>query len=159
MTPEERLNQAESTAKKALEEVADARRMLAGSWVPRQGEIYAFVFHYGVKWAANKTRYAFGFDTDRGRIAVGNCYRTEQEAQEVATQRNFMTECLSAGDLAPDESGYMVWLNRRRNEIRIDWSYGWSSQRRFSKEMHAVAWVEKWGGESAVVARLTRGWV
>ena len=162
MTPEERLNQAESTAKKAIEEVAEVRRMLekAGSWVPRYSEKFFYVFHDGARWGVTSVSY---FNKNKAQcesfIAAGNCYRTEQEAEEVATQRNFMTECLSAGDLAPNESGYMVWLNRRHNVIRTDWSYGWCPQRRFSKETHAVAWVEKWGGESAVVARLQKGWV
>ena len=91
-------------------------------------------------------------------ITMGNCFRTEQEAQEVATQRQFLTELLSLGDKSPVESGHQIWLNRRHNRTEYNYSYGWSIDRRYSKKEDGQAFIEKWGGEKAVAERLARGW-
>lgn len=160
MTPEERLNQAESTAMKALEEVAEARRMLkkAWPWVPERNQLYYYTRHTGVKWVANHYLF-FNDSSDNDLIAAGNCYRTEQEAEEVATQRNFMTEYLSAGDESPTADAFIFRVNFNGEAIYNRTMSTCFGARKFSTIEKLLAWAEKWGGESAVVARLQRGWV
>jgi hypothetical protein len=152
MTPEERLNQAESTAKKALEEVAEARRMLVGPWVPKNNERYFYVYHTGIEWKTDWTCRAPSL------IASGNYFQTREEAQEVATQRNFMTEYISAGDLETTDYGFVLWIDPLGKFERRQAKAG-ETARKFSTREKIDAFIEKWGGESEVVARLQKGWV
>ena len=162
MTPEERLNQAESTAKKALEEVAEARRMIekARPWVPMTGEMYYAVENDGLEWCTCKTFYESSNARKTEKlIAAGNCYRTEQEAEEVATQRQFLDEDRNAGDLPPTAHGWTYTVSWHRDGLAIYRTTNHAGQRKFSTPEVLNAFIEKWGGESAVVARLQKGWV
>lgn len=158
MTPEEKLNQAESTAKKALEEVAEARRMLEKSrpWRPKIVEGFYHVVNDGLEW---RVRHMFHNPTgSETLIRIGNCYRTEQEAEGVATQRNFIIDRISAGGLAPHVGGFNFYLDRD-GKLNYHYSVWPTVERKFSEAELCKTFIEKWGGEPAVVARLQRGWV
>lgn len=162
MTLEERLNKAESTAKKALKEVAEARQMLekAGPWSPNVKESYFYVHHNGIAWHVSETASFPHMEAgaDLRRIASGNCFRTKQEAQEVATQRDFMTEYISAGDLETTDYGFVLWIDPLGKFERRQAKAG-ETARKFSTREKVDAFIEKWGGEAEVCQRLTMGWM
>lgn len=159
MNLEERLNSAESNAKKALEEVAEVRRMLekAGPWRPKINEGFYFVINDGFEWRVRYMHYiSTGSET---LIRAGNCYRTEQEAQDVATQRQFLDEDRSAGDLPPTEHGWTYTVTCHGDGLARYRTTNHAGQRKFSTPELLNVFIEKWGGEKAVAERLKRGWM
>lgn len=147
-------------------DTAEARKMLekaetgaksAESWRPKLGDVVFCVMHDGLKWACRNFRY-YSVPWKDELVAAGNSFRTEAEALEVATQRQFITEYISAGDLAPTEkNAYTMWAYSD-NELDYICSRFPTLERKFSTRELLNAFIEKWGGEKAVDERLSKGW-
>lgn len=165
MTPQ--LQDIKDRLSKIESDTAEARKMLekveteaksAEPWRPLERDCYWFARHDGVKWIVDCSQYYSALVIAANRVKAGNCYRTEAEALEVATQRQFLDEDRNAGDLAPDAEGLTFHI--QAGNLRVFYSqiacYG---RRKFSTRDLLNVFIEKWGGGNAVAERLSRGWV
>lgn len=127
-------------------------------WRPEVDTQFWYIEYTGIRWIATTTENHYQKVFIKKLIELGNCYQTKSEAEEVATQRNFITDYLSAGDLGVTENGWAVWLTPSLALMQHE-TYAVMAFRKFSTREKLLAWIEKWGGESEVCRRLQRGWV
>jgi hypothetical protein len=141
-------------------QIAEAKRLMgekeAGPWVPRFRETFFYVYHDGAQWTVLSD--VCGSVSSAKVIEAKNYHRFLEGAQEIATQRNFITERVSAGDLAPDRLGWDFFINDNGLYLTVGKRKG-EVQRTFSTPELRAAFIEKWGGESEVARRLAKGWV
>lgn len=164
MTPQlqdikDRLSKIESDTaetRKMLEKVeTDAKS--AEPWRPIHNEPYYFVYHDGIRWLVRYETFVRTCVSDAERIKAGNSFRTEAEALEVATHRQFLDEYRNAGDLAPDVEGW-TYRVEAHGDFGVFHSSPCYGRRKFSTREKLNAFIEKWGGEKAVAERLSKGW-
>ena len=163
MTPQ--LQDIKDRLSKIESDTAEARKMLekveteaksAEPWRPIHNEPYYFVYHDGIRWLVRYETFVKTINSDSERVKAGNSFRTEAEALEVATQRQFLDEDRNAGNLAPDVEGWTY--QNLIGELMVFKGYHCTGRRKFSTRELFNAFIEKWGGEKAVAERLSKGW-
>lgn len=155
-TPE----QLKATAQTLIElaEKLEKEKEAARPWRPSVGKTYYYAGHTIAQWYVVSTLYDDEHPSDAARMAVGNCYRTESEAQDVADQRNFIERCLKAGDLKNEDKGWTFRVTSDGFLFAHHVAYR-SLCRKFSTEAKARAFVNSEGGEAEFVKKFSRGWV
>lgn len=156
MTPQ--LQEIKDRLSKIESDTAEARKMLekaekeaksAEPWRPIHNEPYYFVCHDGIKWQCRYDTFIKTFISDAERVKAGNCFRTEAEALEVATQWQFFTELWSVGAESPTSRAFIPMLTFNGHMIQ-HWVEVCTGARKFPDVESMNAFIEKWGAKPVV---------
>jgi len=157
----DRLSKIESDtaeARKMLEKVETGTKN-AGPWRPENDSVAYRVIYDGLKqiWTVKTCRVFHSLPDCITYIELGAYFRTEAEALEVATQRQFFTELWSVGAESPTSRAFTPMLTFNGHMIQ-HWVEVCTGARKFPDVESMNAFIEKWGGEKAVAERISKGW-
>lgn len=132
---------------------AEIERLKAGGseW-PKKGDKYWYIQVSGGPCGSTWD----GFDFEIEARARGNVYRTVEAAREADEQIQFLRRAMTAGDLAPTDSGHcvMIYNSRADNDV-------WKTCdgfRKFSTIKARDAFIESEGGVEVFRQKLAKGW-
>ena len=109
----------EERVKKLHDDLAELKaKQNSGLWVPEQGEIYYYIYS-DLSVVVDRNH---NYQSDKNRILVGNCYKTEEDGEK---ERDRLIAIAEVNQIIREENGDWVpnWKNDGQTKKQIVFSY------------------------------------